>query len=75
MMIYMYFLLYLQEEFVEQSTASITWFIIMTLVCDLGVIFEPFQSQDLISNSPYHLLYNSYDVSSENLVLDQLIIP
>ena len=40
MMIYMYFLLYLQEEFVEQSTASITSFIIiMTLVCDLGVIF------------------------------------
>ena len=39
MMIYMYFLLYLHEEFVEQSTASITWFIIMTLVCDLGVIF------------------------------------
>ena len=39
MMIYMYFLLYLQEEFVEQSRASITWFNIMTLVCDLGVIF------------------------------------
>ena len=30
---------------------------------------------DLISNSPYYLSYNSYDVSSENLVLDQLIIP
>ena len=35
----------------------------------------PFHSQDLISNSPYYLPYNSYDVSSENLVLDQLIIP
>ena len=27
------------------------------------------------SNSPYCLLYNLYDVSLENLVLDQLIIP
>ena len=27
------------------------------------------------SNSPYYLPYNSCDVSSENLVLDQLIIP
>ena len=36
---------------------------------------KPFHSQDLISNSPYCLPYNSYDVSSENLVLDQLIIP
>ena len=31
--------------------------------------------QDLISNSPYCLLYSSYDVSTENLLLDQLIIP
>ena len=38
-------------------------------------LFQPFHSQDLISNSPYYLTYNSYDVSSENLVLDQLIIP
>ena len=28
-----------------------------------------------ISNSPYHLPYNSSDVSLENLVLDQLITP
>ena len=34
-----------------------------------------FNSQDLFSNSPYCLLYNSSDVTSENLVLDQLIIP
>ena len=34
-----------------------------------------FHSQDLIHNSPYCRPYNSYDVSSENLVLDQLIIP
>ena len=28
-----------------------------------------------ICNSPYHQPNNSYNVSSENLVLDQLIIP
>ena len=32
-------------------------------------------SKDEICNSPYCQPYNSYDVSSENLVLDQLIIP
>ena len=32
-------------------------------------------SQDLISDSPHCLPYNSYDVSSENFVLDQLKIP
>ena len=31
-------------------------------------------SQDLLSNSPYYLSNNSYGVSSENLVLDQLKI-
>ena len=36
---------------------------------------EPFYSQDLINNSPYCLPCNSYDVSLENLVLNQLIIP
>ena len=30
---------------------------------------------DQIHNSPYHQPYNSYNVSSKNLVLDQLIIP
>ena len=30
---------------------------------------------DQICNSPYCQLYNSYNVSSENLILDQLIIP
>ena len=34
-----------------------------------------FNSQDLISNSPYCLSYKSCDVSSEHWVLDQLIIP
>ena len=38
-------------------------------------VFSPFHPQDLISISPYWLLYNSSDVSLENFVLDQLIIP
>ena len=38
-------------------------------------MIEPLNSQDLISNSPYCLLYNPYDVSLENLELDQPIIP
>ena len=37
--------------------------------------FPSFHSQDLISDSLYCLPYKSYDVRSENLVLDQLIIP
>ena len=36
---------------------------------------KPFNSQDLISNFPYCLPYSSYEVSLENLVLDQLVIP
>ena len=32
-------------------------------------------SQDLISNSPYCLPYNFYNVSLDHLILDQLIIP
>ena len=31
--------------------------------------------QDWMCNSLYCQLYNSYKISSENLVLDQLIIP
>lgn len=34
-----------------------------------------FPSQDVIGNSPYCLSCNSYEVISENLVLDQLKIP
>ena len=34
-----------------------------------------FNSQDLISSSLYCLPYSSCDVRSENLVLDQLMIP
>ena len=39
----------------------------------LAVHIELFNTQDLISNSPYCLPYTSCDVSLENLVLDQLI--
>ena len=41
-------------------------------MCNVTLIFN---SQDLISNSPHCLLYNSDDVSLENLELDQLILP
>ena len=34
--------------------------------------FNPFHSQD---NSPYCLLYKSYGINLENLVLDQTTIP
>ena len=37
--------------------------------------FKSFHFQDLICNSPYCLPNNSYDVSSENVVLNHLIIP
>ena len=37
--------------------------------------FLTLQLPDQICNSPYCQPYNSYNVSSENLVLDQLIIP
>ena len=37
-----------------------------------GMSLEPFHSQDLLSKFPYCLPYNSYDVSLENMVLDQL---
>ena len=43
--------------------------------CKNACFNRPFYSQDLNSNSPYCLLYNSCNVSLENLVLDQLIIP
>ena len=43
---------------------DLLWFLSLT---------QPFQ--DLIGNSPYYLPYSSDDASSENLALDQLIIP
>ena len=39
------------------------------------LFFQPFNSQDFISNSPNCLPYFSCNVSLESLVLDQLIIP
>ena len=42
---------------------------------ETGRFSEQINSPDLISNSPYCLPYSSCDVSLENLVLDQLIIP
>ena len=39
------------------------------------IILNPFTPKISFSNSPFRLLYNSYDVSLENLVLDQLLIP
>ena len=38
-------------------------------------LLESFPSQDPSGNSPYYLLHNSQDVSSEILVLDQPVIP
>ena len=39
------------------------------------VLFLTLQVPDQICNSPYCLPYNSYNVSSRNLILDHLIIP
>ena len=36
---------------------------------------SPFHSQVFTSNSPFCLPHNSYDVTVENLILDQLIVP
>ena len=41
------------------------------LILESSTLYLP----DQICNSPYCQPYNSYDVRSENLVLDQLIIP
>ena len=50
------------------------WLISVTGVCAQRRASYPFHSLDLISNSPYFLLYNSYHVGSENLVLGRLVI-
>ena len=42
---------------------------------DKTAVVSSLYSQDLIGNSHYCLPYNSYEDISENLVLDQLIIP
>ena len=43
------------------------------MCCDWGLL--TLQLPDQIWNSPYCQPYNSYNFSSENLVLDQLINP
>ena len=67
-----------QQDGTEHQKSCSTGCIIIKQVCvQLGVfmiLFLPFHYQDLISNSPYCLPYNSYDVNSENLALDQLKI-
>ena len=50
------------------------WLISVTGVCAQRRVSYPFHSLDLISNSPYFLLYNSYHVGSENLVMGRLVI-
>ena len=50
------------------------WLLVTRQVSD-EIISQPFHSQDLMSNSPYSLSYSSYDVSSENFILDQVVIP
>ena len=42
---------------------------------ELNTVTQPFNSQDPISNSPCCLPYSSYEVSLENLKLDQPVIP
>ena len=58
------------------------WSLAVSTWCVLGKDTLPLQYlpltlylSDQICNSPYCQPYNSYNVSSENLVLDQLIIP
>ena len=42
------------------------------LTCRIHIFFlKPFNTQDLIKNSPYCLPHNSYNAISENLVLDE----
>ena len=41
----------------------------------INLLFKPFDSQDLISNSPYCLPNNSFDVSSEKLGIGSAINP
>ena len=47
----------------------------MNLKLHIVLLSELCNPQDLFSNSPYCLLYDSYDVNLENLVLDKMTIP
>ena len=47
----------------------------LRVMCHFDVHILTLELPDQICNCPYFQLYNSYNVSSENLVLDHLIIP
>ena len=64
----------LSQIYFSKIASSLTLFTGRVLRVRIKSNLNP-NSQDLISNSPYHLPYNSCDVSSKNLVLDQIIIP
>ena len=61
--------------------AQVTWLLLFWLwlpflrYLTLWPSAKPFNLQDLMSSSPYCLPYSSFNVSFENLVLDQSIIP
>ena len=57
------------------DTCLVKMYECFTLQCFLAIKQLTLSLQDLISNSPHCLLYNFQDVSTENLVLDQPIIP
>ena len=57
------------------DTCPVKMYECFTLQCFLAIKQLTLSLQDLISNSPHCLLYNFQDVSTENLVLDQPIIP
>ena len=72
---------YLRERTYQTKYSSrLLWqssvFGTMDLKCHEIFTFNPLTpNSHLISNSPYCLSYSSCDVSLENLLLDQLIIP
>ena len=49
--------------------------LLLLVIIFFNIMTLTLQLPDQICNSPYCQPYNSYNVSSENLVLDQLIIP
>ena len=51
---------------------NVIWYLMLPR--KFPVVIERFDSQDLISNSPYRVLHNSYGVCLGNLDLDQLLI-
>ena len=61
--------MFMYLKFLHQTSHSV-------IIChQLTLTITAISPPDLINNSAYCLPTNSYDVSSENLVLDRLIIP